>query len=59
MRTADGSIRKRQYSPTGIPYHVRVQRYNEEKHELLFNAAGYTREEFELKLKELVKKWRI
>ena len=59
MKTVDGSNKRRQYSPTGIPYHVRVQRYNEEKHELLYNAAGYTRDEFEEKLKELVRKWRI
>jgi len=52
-------MKRKQFAANLLPYHVRVQRYNEEKHELLYNSRNLSPEQFEAKLKELVKKWRI
>lgn len=61
MKTAsfDGLNRKRRYSASGLPYHVRVQRYSEEKNELLYNAQEYSAETLDEKIKELARKWRV
>lgn len=59
MAVFDGRSKRRKYSADGMPYHVRLQRYNEEKHELLYHAGGYTVEQFAERLKELAKKWRV
>lgn len=59
MTVFDGRQRKRKYSAPGLPYHVRVQRFNEEKHELLYNSAGCSVLDYEKKIKDLAKKWRV